>query len=186
MTRPMLRLRIAFALSVLAAAAACSSEESGSSTPGGSDAGGGHDAAHPDGSDAGGGGGEDASAGDDAGDAGKGADAAKSGETCIGYGQSASCEGGLPPYGYVCFGGPPPDFSGCIETSASSLGNGYCCPSNDCVAQPDQDTACSGVSGKPHRFQCPPAGDGGTVPAPAGCVEHASGSTELEKFYCCP
>ena len=108
------------------------------------------------------------------------------GETCIGYGEGDTCmsEPGKP-YGYVCFGGAPPGVTGCKLLSSSSLGNSYCCSENVCVEQIDQGAACNGVSGKPHRFQCPPTTSGNTTP-PAGCVEHDSGSTDLEKYYCCP
>lgn len=181
----MTRLRALFAVSLAVAAfAACSSEESSSTTTPGTDAGGTDAKPAPGDASTGGegGGGKTIDGGDAGGDA-----ATTSGETCIGYGKGESCEGGVPPYGYVCFGGPPPGFTGCVETRTSaSLGNNYCCPTNDCVAQPDQDKQCNGVSGKPHRFQCPPAGDGGTVAPPSGCVEHASGGSALEKFYCCP
>ncbi len=111
------------------------------------------------------------------------------GETCIGFGAKPetcdpSCE---QPYGYVCFDGAPPGFEGCRKASESALGQTYCCPKNDCVAQPDQDaTSCSDTAGKPHRFQCPPNGSGGNVPPPAGCEEKGSGGSEVEKFYCCP
>ncbi len=106
------------------------------------------------------------------------------GETCIGYGTGSTCDPACgQPYGYVCFDGPPPGFTGCREISTSALvGNSYCCPKNDCVAQPDQNGACGDAGASTtKRFQCPP---GST--APAGCVEHNSGSTNLEKFYCCP
>ena len=107
------------------------------------------------------------------------------GETCIGYGTGSTCEPSCgQPYGYVCFNGPPPSFTGCREVSKSALvGNSYCCPKNDCVAQPDQNAACGDAgAGKTKRFQCPP----GSSAPPAGCVEHNSGGTNLEKFYCCP
>lgn len=111
------------------------------------------------------------------------------GETCVGYGTSpescpASCG---QPYGYVCFGGPPPGFTGCRETRTSSVvGNNYCCPTNDCVAQPDRGADCSGVAGKPNRYQCPPTGAGAWATPPAGCIEKGSGASAVEKFYCCP
>ena len=110
------------------------------------------------------------------------------GETCVGYGTSESCpEGCGQPYGYVCFDGPPPGFTGCRETRVHALlGNNYCCPDNDCVAQPDQNAMCSGVAGKPKRYQCPPASGGGNVAPPSGCEEHGSGATNVEKYYCCP
>jgi len=110
------------------------------------------------------------------------------GETCVGFGADPetcdpTCE---QPYGYVCFDGAPPEFEGCRKVTDSAFGQTYCCPENRCVAQPDQDAMCGGVTGKPHRFQCPPNGSGGNVAPPAGCAETGSGQTELEKFYCCP
>jgi hypothetical protein len=105
------------------------------------------------------------------------------GETCIGYGTGSTCDPQCgQPYGYVCANGPPPGFTGCREVSKSALGNSYCCPKNDCVAQPDQNAVCNDAgAGKTKRYQCPP----GSTP-PAGCVEHKSGGTNLEKLYCCP
>jgi|GEM_PF-1874605 len=111
------------------------------------------------------------------------------GETCIGFGKKSPCDPacGLPEYGYVCFNGGPPGFAGCLQTQASAFGETYCCPSNACVPQPDQDGMCAAVAGKPHRYQCPPKGpDAGNVDPPAGCVESGSGASEVEKFYCCP
>lgn len=105
------------------------------------------------------------------------------GETCVGYGEGDTCETGK--YGYVCFNGPPPGVAGCTLKQSSSLGNSYCCTENVCVEQIDQGSACNGVSGKPHRFQCPPTASGNATP-PAGCEEHNSGSTDIEKYYCCP
>ena len=110
------------------------------------------------------------------------------GETCVGFGADPetcdpACEA---PYGYVCYEGAPPSFEGCRKASESALGQTYCCPKNDCVAQPDQDAMCNGTAGKPHRFQCPPNGSGGNVAPPAGCEEKGSGATEVEKYYCCP
>ncbi len=182
----MSRLRFALALA-LATAFACSSEDATTSSAA---ADGGTDAVTPGPKDASGGEEEeDAATAPDAGDAGTGSDASKPGETCVGYGAGDSCktEQGKP-YGYVCFGGPPPGIDGCKETRTSaSLGNNYCCSENDCVEQIDQSAQCNAVSGKPRRLQCPPAGDGGSnVAPPAGCVEHGSGATALEKFYCCP
>lgn len=110
------------------------------------------------------------------------------GETCIGYGDTGdTCdtEQGKP-YGYVCFGGAPPGVKGCKLTRTSgTLGNNYCCEENPCVEQIDQGAACNGVSGKPHRYQCPPDGAGNATP-PAGCEEHNSGGSAVEKYYCCP
>lgn len=110
------------------------------------------------------------------------------GETCIGFGAKAeTCDPACgQPYGYVCFDGAPPGFAGCRKASESPLGQTYCCPKNECVAQPDQDQMCNGVTGKPHRFQCPPDGNGGNVAPPAGCEEKDSGGSEVEKYYCCP
>jgi poly(hydroxyalkanoate) depolymerase family esterase len=108
------------------------------------------------------------------------------GETCVGYGEGESCgmEQGKP-YGYVCFGGPPPGVDDCKLKQSSSLGSSYCCSENVCVEQIDQSAACSAVTGKPHRFQCPPTATGNATPA-ADCVEHNSGSSSVEKYYCCP
>lgn len=182
---PMTRFRLAYALTLMTAFA-CSSEDATSSTSMPAD-GGTTDAKQgpADGST----GGDDGAAKPDASDASTGPDAAKTGETCVGYGAGDTCqtEQGKP-FGYVCFGGPPPGIDGCKETRTSgSLGNNYCCSENDCVEQIDQSAQCNGVSGKPRRVQCPPTGDGGSnVAPPAGCVEHNSGSTALEKLYCCP
>lgn len=113
---------------------------------------------------------------------------ASNGETCVGFGVSSECEqAGCGRFGYVCVGGGPPGFTGCSEKSTSALGNSYCCPTNDCVAQPDQNGACSDApGGLRKRYQCPPNGSSGHVAPPAGCVEHRSGTTALEKMYCCP
>jgi hypothetical protein len=108
------------------------------------------------------------------------------GETCVGFGKKDPCNVACGEYGYVCFNGGPPGFTGCYQMSASAFGETYCCPENKCVAMPDQNAMCSGVAGKPNRYQCPPDGAGGNVAAPAGCQETGSGGTELEKFYCCP
>jgi hypothetical protein len=110
------------------------------------------------------------------------------GETCAGYGTGESCDVACgQPYGYVCFDGPPPGLTGCRETRVHALfGNNYCCPNNACVAQPDRNAMCDGVTGKPNRFQCPPAPGGGNVAPAQGCVEHGSGATNVEKYYCCP
>jgi hypothetical protein len=118
-----------------------------------------------------------------------------SGETCIGFGPTDTCDPSCgQPFGYICFNGAPPGFTGCREQRVSaSLGNTYCCPKNDCVAMPDRDQECASTAGKPHRFQCPPndnPSDGGPPTSfatpPGGCVEKGSGATELERFYCCP
>jgi hypothetical protein len=108
------------------------------------------------------------------------------GETCIGYGEGETCatvQG--KPYGYVCFNGAPPGIEGCTLKMSSSVGNSYCCSENACVEQIDQGSACTGVTGTPHRFECPPTATGNATP-PAECEEHNSGSTEVEKYYCCP
>lgn len=90
-------------------------------------------------------------------------------------------------YGFLCVNGGPPGIAGCTEKSASAFGNSYCCPTNPCVAQPDQNGACGDAgAGKTKRFQCPPLEGGGHSTPPSGCVEHVSGGTQLEKFYCCP
>jgi hypothetical protein len=110
------------------------------------------------------------------------------GETCVGFGGSSECEqAGCGRFGYLCIGGGPPGFAGCSEKSTSAFGNSYCCPKNDCVAQPDQNDACNDApGGLTKRYQCPPNGASGHVAPPAGCVEHKSGQTALEKMYCCP
>jgi hypothetical protein len=110
------------------------------------------------------------------------------GETCVGFGVSSECEaaGSCGRYGYLCINGGPPGITGCTEKSTSAFGNSYCCPTNPCVAQPDQNGACGDAgAGKTKRFQCPPEGGGHATP-PGGCVEHTSGGTALERFYCCP
>jgi hypothetical protein len=109
------------------------------------------------------------------------------GETCVGFGKGTPCDTacGLPQYGYVCFSGGPPGFAGCVQASSSAFGETYCCPDNKCVAQPDQDAMCTNGA-KPHRYQCPPNGSGGNVAPPAGCTETGSGTTPIERFYCCP
>lgn len=110
------------------------------------------------------------------------------GETCVGFGPSAdSCKNACGrSYGYVCVDGGPPGFTDCVRVSSSFLGETYCCTEDTCVAQPDQDKECSGVAGKPHRYQCPAGDDGGTVTPAAGCQEKGSGGSSAEKFYCCP
>src|SRR5262249_27229776 len=106
------------------------------------------------------------------------------GETCTGFGKGTPCSAECGLYGYVCFNGGPPGIAGCYRKSMTSFGDTYCCPENKCVAEPDQDTMCSGVPGKPHIFQCPPDGtDGGSVAPPAGCVEHTLDPSY--KYYCC-
>ncbi len=109
------------------------------------------------------------------------------GETCIGFAKGQPCgDGGLPPFGYVCFKGGPPGFVGCVQASKSSFGETYCCPENKCVAQPDQDSKECKTSGAPHRYQCPPDGNGGSVAPPSGCVDGGAGGSAVERFYCCP
>jgi hypothetical protein len=162
-----------FATVVLLAGAACSSE---GTTPA------------PAISDAGDAGGSSSPAGDAGSDTGSGGDSGSTiGETCIGYGAGETCENeATNKYGYVCFGGPPPGVQGCkLTRESSTVGNNYCCTENVCVEQIDQSAQCNAVSGKPHRVQCPPT-DAGNATPPAGCVEHNSGSSELEKYYCCP
>lgn len=115
--------------------------------------------------------------------------ATSTGETCTGFGETGDpCDPacGLPRYGYLCFNGGPPGFAGCVQVRATSLGETYCCPNNDCVAEPDQDARCSGASGKPHLYQCPPEGKDGGAAAPASdCVaEPVPGSPY--PYYCCP
>lgn len=107
------------------------------------------------------------------------------GETCVGYGEGDTCAAEPGKYGYVCFNGAPPGVASCKLKQSSSLGNSYCCTENVCVEQIDQGSACNGVTGKPHRFQCPPTASGNATPA-VGCEEHNSGSTDVEKYYCCP
>lgn len=109
------------------------------------------------------------------------------GETCVGFGKGAPCGTtcGLPPYGYVCMNGGPPGFAGCVQASATSFGETYCCPENKCVPQPDQDALCK-TAGKPHRYQCPPDGNGGSVAPPASCIDGGTGGSAVERFYCCP
>ena len=110
------------------------------------------------------------------------------GETCIGFGKGSPCDPacGLGEYGYVCFNGGPPGFTGCIQASSTgSFGDTYCCPQNRCVPQPDLDSKCR-TAGQPHHYQCPPDGTGGAVAPPAGCGDGGSGGSAVEKFYCCP
>lgn len=107
------------------------------------------------------------------------------GETCIGFGsKGSSCNDACGrPYGYVCVDGGPPGFPSCVRASASSLGETYCCTTNECVAQPDRDSVCNGASGKPHSYACPPHDDGGTASKP-GCEQK---SDELGvPLFCCP
>lgn len=112
------------------------------------------------------------------------------GETCTGFGtQGGTCDPSCgQPYGYICFEGAPPNIKGCREQRVSAtLGNTYCCPKNECVERPDRTIDCAAVAGKKRHFQCPPLpGDAGNVTAPAGCVETNSGSSSVEKYYCCP
>lgn len=118
----------------------------------------------------------------------KGKAVPSTGETCIGFGKGSPCDTacGLPAYGFVCFNGGPPGFTGCIQASStSSFGETYCCPDNKCVPQPDQDKECKSA-GTPHRYQCPPDGMGGSVAPPAGCADAGAGGSAVERFYCCP
>ena len=109
----------------------------------------------------------------------------KTGQTCAGFGMSTPCTTCTPSaYGYLCFDGGPPNIDGCTRVSKSAFGDTYCCSSNQCVAEPDQDSKCVGKPGGPHRYQCPPDGtDGGFVKPPQGCVLE---STMVYPFYCCP
>lgn len=107
------------------------------------------------------------------------------GETCVGFGAGEPCAEACGLYGYVCFDGAPPGFDGCHQVRDTAAGQTYCCPKNDCVAQPDQDSTCT-VSARSHRYQCPPNGEGGNVTPPSGCKETGAGATAVEKFYCCP
>ncbi|MBS2014126.1 MAG: hypothetical protein JST00_14645 [Deltaproteobacteria bacterium] len=188
----------AFASLTALGAGACSTDTPPETTDGGGGGGGEADGATS---------GKDGATGTDAGDAG--VDAAKdaapvdgsseggacpqgvtkpaTGETCVGFGKKSPCNAACGEYGFVCFNGGPPAFTGCLQLSATAFGETYCCTQNKCVAQPDQDAMCAGVAGKPHRYQCPPDDTGTTnVAPPAGCVENGSGGTNLEKFYCCP
>lgn len=112
---------------------------------------------------------------------------ADSGETCTGFGKGDPCDTCTPAgYGYVCIGGGPPNIAGCLQVRATSFGETYCCPTNDCVAEPDQDSKCNGKAGKPHRYQCPPTdADGGFAKAPQGCVD-VSTPADPYPYYCCP
>lgn len=115
-------------------------------------------------------------------DASPDADAGTSpaGETCTGFGTGDPCgANGLPTYGYVCVGGGPPGFTGCKKASDSSLGQTWCCPANDCVAEPDQDSKCSGAA-TPHLFQCPT----GATP-PAACAKTTVSGSPYD-YVCCP
>ena len=110
------------------------------------------------------------------------------GETCVGFGAGTGCDTacGLPKYGYVCFNGGPPGFAGCVQASSTGgFGDTYCCPDDRCVPQPDQDKECA-TAGQPHRYQCPPDGNGGNVAPPSGCADGGVGGSALEHFYCCP
>ena len=109
------------------------------------------------------------------------------GETCIGFGKGTPCgAGAFPDYGYVCFNGGPPGFASCKQASSTSFGDTWCCPENKCVAQPDQDSKTCTNASKPHRYQCPPDGDGGNVAPPASCTDGGAGGSAVELFYCCP
>lgn len=131
-----------------------------------------------------GGGGKDAG-GDGGGSCGQGKVVLDAGETCIGFGPADPCNASCGLYGYRCFGGAPPGFAGCLQMNASAiLGETYCCPKDDCVAEPDQDKSCNAFGNKPHRFQCPPTDAGYATPG-AGCVD-AGVAGPLEHFFCCP
>ena len=109
------------------------------------------------------------------------------GETCIGFARGSPCgANGFGDYGYVCFNGSPPGIAGCkLATSTGSFGDTYCCTENKCVAQPDQDKECK-TAAAPHRYQCPPEGDGGSVAPAAGCTDGGAGASAVEHFSCCP
>lgn len=126
------------------------------------------------------------SSGDGGGTCPQGVVKPKTGETCVGFGKKSPCNAACGEYGFLCYNGAPPNLNGCLQVSTTAFGDTYCCTENKCVTMPDQDAMCAAVAGKPHRYQCPPDGAGGNVAAPAGCVENGTGSTELEKFYCCP
>jgi hypothetical protein len=114
----------------------------------------------------------------------QGKSTADAGETCTGFGKGDPCTPECGLYGYVCFNGGPPGFTGCLRVSSTSFGDTYCCAENKCVAEPDQDSHCAGAAGKPHLYQCPPDGtDGGSVAPPAGCAT----TTPLGPYayYCC-
>ena len=130
---------------------------------------------------------EDASLADSGPDSAADGGASGKGETCIGFARGAPCgANGFADYGYVCFNGSPPGIAGCkLATSTGSFGDTYCCTENKCVAQPDQDKECK-AAGTPHRYQCPPQGDGGAVAPPAGCADGGSGGSAVEHFSCCP
>jgi hypothetical protein len=107
-------------------------------------------------------------------------DAGPAGETCTGFGTGDPCgANGLPTYGYVCVGGHPPGFTDCVKASDSSLGQTWCCPKNDCVAEPDQDQKCT-IAGLPHLFQCPP---GATLAD--GCAKRTLTGSPYD-YACCP
>jgi hypothetical protein len=131
-------------------------------------------------------------AGADASTCPKTTDAVGAGETCTGFGRGAPCDTscGLPPYGYACIDGGPPGLTGCVLASSSPFGQTYCCPKNECVAEPDQDAKCAGVSGKPHLYECPPINDepgvdGGVAAAPPGCAPRAVPASPFH-YECCP
>jgi hypothetical protein len=114
-----------------------------------------------------------------------GTPASKLGETCVGFGKKSPCDAACGEYGYVCFGGGPPNLSDCQEVRTSTLiGNTYCCKTLACVAEPDQDTKCAGA--KPKRYQCATGAAGAPLAAPpAGCIEDAPARTSGSNFYCC-
>lgn len=129
--------------------------------------------------------------GRDSGDAGRpdgcpsGVVVAEAGDTCAGFGAASPCDTacGLPPYGYVCTGGAPPNLSGCLRVSASAFGDTFCCPDLACVRVPSKDTECSG--GTPRLFQCPTTGDGGLMAAPAAGCQEVTG-LPVYRYFCCP
>lgn len=111
---------------------------------------------------------------------------AATGDTCAGFGTGESCDPacGLPPYGYVCTGGGPPGFAGCVRVSESALlGGTYCCPELKCVRVTSQDVACADA-GAPLLYQCAPEDDGGLLAAPAaGCTEITG--LPSYRYFCC-
>ena len=188
MRRPFFALLSAASVALFLFADGCSSDSAGTGTPGTGDAAAGTGVETDGSADAT----SDSSAPVDGGTIDAACAATKvqpsTGETCVGFGAGTGCDTacGLPKYGYVCFNGGPPGLTGCVQASSTgSFGDTYCCPDNECVAQPDQDKQCT-TGGKPHRYQCPPDGMGGNVAPPTGCADGGSGGTDLERFYCCP
>jgi hypothetical protein len=110
------------------------------------------------------------------------------GETCIGFGTGGSCNTacGLPPYGYACAGGGPPNVAGCVRASYSPiLGGTYCCSELKCVRSPSEDPSCADAGEPPRFYQCPTDGDGGLLAQPGAGCQATSGPSPY-KYYCCP